>query len=398
MGKFCRKCGTENEANAKFCESCGTEFVTASSAAKQTIIAKEPVERFTPNRAAGVQPKTLAIIAGTVIALVIVGGLAIYLTGTSELSNSEAKARIEEKVGTREGAEQLVCIGNMPYDRGEILVGSEDAGTQQWMDILVRAGIFNAPLERTSGTYYLRTQLVYAKSVSANAALLGKKLCFADGLEVASIVNIGEPEKDDKRPKRVVRWLAKLKSPASWINDEFAKNGIENLASLINGTHEMTTPFVFGEKHWQIDNAPPSVNARSDPFSELLGRSSKALPAQLPDSSGLWSKLTSMFSVSDAPAEVAKKFFEAGIAGDTRAIYALCPSAWQKDHSLDAMSSLLPLLFNGVKSVTVTNEKISGDTAVVTINIGRPGRLSNWPIPLIKEDGKWKVDIETVFR
>ena len=394
MGKFCRKCGTENEANAKFCESCGTEFVTASSAATQSIIAKEPVKRFTPTRAAGVQPKMLAMIAGTVIALVIVGGLAIYLNGSSALSNSEAKARIEEKLGTREGAEQLVCIGNMPYDRSEIRVGSEDAGTQKWMDMLVRAGIFNAPSEETSGTYFLRTQLVYAKSVSANAALLGKKLCFADGLEVASIVNIGESEKADKRPKRVVRWQAKLKNPASWIKDEFAQNGIANLASLINGTHEMTTPFMFGERHWQIDNAAPSVNTRSDPFADMLGRSSKAQPSQLPDSNGLWSKLSSMFSVSDAPGEVAKKFVAAGSAGDTRAFFALFPSAWQKDHPLDATSSLEPPLFKGVKSITVVNEKISGDTAVVTINTGTSGRLSNWRIPLIKEDGKWKIDIE----
>ena len=394
MGKFCRKCGTENEPNAKFCESCGTGFVTASSAASQSVIASDPAKRSTSSQAAGLQPKTLAITAGVVVALVIVGGLAVYLVGSSALSNSEAKVRIEEKLGTREGAEQLVCIGNLPYDGGEIRIGSEDAGTQQWMNMLVRAGIFNAPSEQTSGTYFLRAQLVYAKSVSANAALLGKKLCFADGLEVASIVNIGEPEKDDKRPKRVVRWQAKLKNPANWINDEFAHNGIENLASLINGTHEMTTPFVFGEKHWQIDNAAPSVNTRSDPFADMLGRSSKAQPSQLSDSNGLWSKLTAMFSVSDAPGEVAKKFVAAGSAGDTRAIFALYPSAWQKDHPLDATSSLAPPLFKGVKSITVVNEKISGDTAVVTINIGTSGRLSNWPIPLINEDGKWKIDIE----
>lgn len=396
MGKFCRKCGGDNEATARFCESCGAEFISAAagSPALQPVLVGASTTRFLTPRVSYVQPKTMAIVAGALFAVAIAGGLVWYLTGESTLFNSEAKARIEEKLGKRQNSAEIVCVSNLPYDRSEIRVGSEDAGTQQWMNMLVQAGIFGPPSKQTSGTYITRTQLVYTKSASASVAIAGKSLCFADGLEVASIVDIVETDKNDKMPKRTVRWLAKLKKPAIWIKDDSARNGIANLAALTNGTHEMTTPFVYAEKHWQIDSAAASVRNGSDPLTAMFGRSSKAQPRKPAESEGLWSRLTSLFSLSEAPGEVAKKFLAAAGEGDSLAMFALCPAAWQKDHPLDATSSLNTTLFNGVKSFTVLGEKISGNTAVVTLNLEAAGRFYHWPIQLIKEDGKWKIDIE----
>ena len=391
MGKFCRKCGSDNEATARFCESCGAEFISAAagSPALQPVLVGASTTRFPTPRVSSVQPKTMAIIAGALFAAAIAGGLVWYLTGASTLSNSEAKARIEEKLGKRENSAGIVCVSNLPYDRSEIRVGSEDAGTQQWMNMLVQAGIFGPPIEQTSGTYITRTQLVYAKSASASVAIAGKSLCFADGLEVASIVDIGETDKNDKMPKRTVRWQAKLKNPAIWIKDDSARNGIANLVALTNGTHEMTTPFVYAEKHWQIDSAAASVRAESDPFTAMFGRSSKAQPKKPAESDGLWFKLTSLFSLSEAPGDVAKKFIAAVNNGDVPTMLSFYPAklAWIKDSplvvNLPQQSGLM-----GVNSVTVLSEKVSGDTAIVTLKLETTGGSIDAPMRMIKENGR----------
>ena len=395
MGKFCRKCGSDNEAEAKFCENCGAEFAPRAAApAVQPVQVNAPSKlpsQLTPVRS--LPPKTVAIIATAVVLLLMASGLAWYLTQATALSNTEAKAKIEEKMGMRENAAELVCIDNFPYARSDIRIGGADRPSQQWMNMLVEAGVFEAPVIRNSGDYFSTTQLVYSKKKEANTAIVGNSLCFAEGLEVASITDINEPEKNSEPPKRVVRWQAKLKNPASWTNNELAQKVISNLALLTNGTYEITTPFVYAEKRWQIGTRTLSANASLNPFAALQSQLAIQRKPKPAEQDGFLSKLTSLFAFGEAPGDVAKKFIEAVINGDRQTVLKLCSTKGTGMIGLDAFAAFQLM---GVTSVEVLSETVSGETAMVNLKLETTSGLIDAPTPMIKEGGKWKVDVQKI--
>ncbi len=129
------------------------------------------------------------IIAGGVLAVVIVaGGALAWLLAPEAASASSFSRAIDAHLTADEAArDKLLCLTNLPYQKEEIRVASYDSSTRQWLDILVRSGLYAAPVEQSSGGWLAQPQFVYALAAPGKAALRGDKLCVAKGVKVAKV-------------------------------------------------------------------------------------------------------------------------------------------------------------------------------------------------------------------
>ncbi|MDN2705973.1 zinc ribbon domain-containing protein [Janthinobacterium sp. SUN100] len=285
MAHFCTKCGTAHVPGARFCDECGK----AVNAAPSPAPAPSPVAPVKPT---GVQRRHLLLAGGVLAVVVVAGGALAWLLAPEAASSSSFSRAIDAHLAADEAArDKLLCLANLPYQKEEIRVASYDSSTRQWLDILVRSGLYSAPVEQGSGGWVAQSQFVYALAAPGKAALRGDKLCVAKGVKVAKVSGYDQVRDLGEQQVAMAKATLALTDEAAW----FAKSPDRALIlqRLPDGDLEVRLPLALVDKQWQvIDQAQMSQAA-------MTGVMGKARAAQ---GAGMLDKLKSVFSFGGHPA------------------------------------------------------------------------------------------------
>ncbi|AQR66984.1 hypothetical protein BZG29_00390 [Janthinobacterium sp. LM6] len=286
MAHFCTKCGTAYVPGARFCDECGKAVNAAPSPAPAPVPA--PVASAKP---AGVQRRHLILAGGALAVLIVAGGALAWLLAPEAASAGSFSRAIDAHLAADEAArDKLLCLANLPYQKEEIRVASYDSSTRQWLDILVRSGLYSAPVEQGSGGWVAQSQFVYALAAPGKAALRGDKLCVAKGVKVAKVSGYDQVRDLGEQQVAMAKATLALTDEAAW----FAKSPDRALIlqRLPDGDLEVRLPLALVDKQWQvIDQAQMSQAA-------MTGVMGKAPAAQ---GAGMLDKLKSVFSFGGHP-------------------------------------------------------------------------------------------------
>lgn len=282
MAHFCTKCGTAYVPGARFCDECG-KAVNAAAAAPAPAV---------PARPAGVQRRHLILVGGALAVLIVAGGALAWLLAPEAASASSFSRAIDTHLAADEAVrDKLLCLTNLPYQKEEIRVASYDTSTRQWLDILVRSGLYSAPVEQSSGGWVAQSQFVYALAAPGKAALRGDKLCVAKGLKVSKVSGYDQVRDLGAQQVAMAKATLALTDEAAW----FAKSADRALIlqRLPDGDLEVRLPLALVDKQWQvIDEAQMSQAA-------MTGALGKAPAGQ---GAGMLDKLKSAFRFGGHPA------------------------------------------------------------------------------------------------
>ncbi|MDN2680593.1 zinc ribbon domain-containing protein [Janthinobacterium sp. SUN033] len=285
MAHFCTQCGTAYAPGARFCDECGK----AVNAAPSPAPAPAPVA---PVKPAGVQRRHLILAGGVLAVVVVAGGALAWLLAPEAASSSSFSRAIDAHLAADEAArDKLLCLANLPYQKEEIRVASYDSSTRQWLDILVRSGLYSAPVEQGSGGWVVQSQFVYALAAPGKAALRGDKLCVAKGVKVAKVSGYDQVRDLGEQQVAMAKATLALTDEAAW----FAKSPDRALIlqRLPDGDLEVRLPLALVDKQWQvIDQAQMSQAA-------MTGVMGKARAGQ---GAGMLDKLKGVFSFGGHPA------------------------------------------------------------------------------------------------
>jgi len=240
---FCTQCGHKNTDDSRFCDECGTPLKVAAAAVSNPTLtaatapapatATEPASAFasTPapatgpaTAAVGVPRKPLRIKTAAMVAagLVVVGAGGYFLLAPETPSNERFAAAIEKSLAADSTAyKPRFCLSNFPYERDTVHVNDQDIGTQRWLSVLSRAGLYAGPelIEDTSG-YFVRRQLKYTKTDAGKKATQGGQLCVADGVTVGKVDSFTPPSKVGEIEASRATVTLKLRNPMPWVAEE----------------------------------------------------------------------------------------------------------------------------------------------------------------------------------
>ena len=282
MAHFCTKCGTAYAPGARFCDECGNTLPAAAAAAPAPA---SPV-------GAGVQRRHVMLAGGVLAAVIVAGGALSWLLAPEAASASSFSRAIDAHLAADEAArDKLLCLTNLPYQKEEIRVAAYDSSTRQWLDILVRSGLYAAPVEQSSGGWVAQSQFVYALAAPGKAALRGDKLCVAKGVKVAKVSGYDQVRDLGAQHVAMAKATLALTDEAAWVAKSADRALI--LQRLPDGDLEVRLPLALVDKQWQvIDEAQMSQAA-------MTGVIGKAPTVQ---GAGMLDKLKSAFRFGGHPA------------------------------------------------------------------------------------------------
>ncbi|MGC9163379.1 MAG: hypothetical protein ACP5F9_07510 [Thiomonas sp.] len=134
-------------------------------------------------------------LAGMSVLLLVVAALAWQVLGRAGgPSRAELQAAADTWLQQHQTTilEQDACLRNFDYRANPVYVNALDQGTQSWLAVLVKAGIYTAPVPVQSG---FMQQMKYTWGPQAAHYLRNGALCVADGLRVEDVRQV-QPGRD----------------------------------------------------------------------------------------------------------------------------------------------------------------------------------------------------------
>ncbi len=201
MAIFCTKCGTSNEDGAAFCDNCGAplrpvpaKIPNVAGANQHPTAAAGPVA---PSPVININPKKFIYAAAGLASLLIVGGGAAYFVlqppaATASTLLAAAKAGYGKE--TTDVIKRELCNSGIDYSKRTFNAGVSDQRTQDWMNLLVTAGLYSPPVEVSSGGLFVQTLLQYVATPELEKYRQGSELCSAKDVEFTAVTDIGKPK------------------------------------------------------------------------------------------------------------------------------------------------------------------------------------------------------------
>jgi hypothetical protein len=284
MARFCVKCGSGLDPDARFCEECGAP-VRARTPAQTAQIAAG-----LPRPAAAAVPldidwRKAALWSAVGVALLVgVGGVAVFLAlPPSTPSASDLGELLNADKTTVADA---TCLSNFAYGKNPVVVGGFDVQTQQWMQMLSGAGIYGPP-QPVANTFFGGGQQ-YSHTALGEKKIHGGKLCFADGMTVMA-VQFAKPLKTNGLWHTQGTYSYTYRNADAWTQaPEAQRLEPEHFANL---PKTASVSLVKGEHGWQLDNAM-ALNGNAELKNAIQGRTNSNVSA----SSGLLGKIVGAVS------------------------------------------------------------------------------------------------------
>lgn len=286
MAQFCKQCGTAHAPDARFCDECGKAVNAAAAPAPAPAPAATPA-------LPGVQRRHVMIAGGVLAVVIVAGGALAWLLAPEAASASSFSRAIDAHLAADEAArDKLLCFTNLPYQKEEIRVASYDSSTRQWLDILVRGGLYNAPVEQSSGGWIAQSQFVYALAAPGKAALRGDKLCVAKGVKVAKVSGYEQVRDMGGQQVAMATATLALTDEAAWLAKSPDRALV--LQRLPGGDLEVQLPLALVDKQWQVTD-------RAQMHQAAMAMAGAMRNASGTQGTGMLDKLKSLFSFGGHP-------------------------------------------------------------------------------------------------
>ena len=221
MSVFCTKCGTANDGNAAFCDNCGAPIravLVSAPVSGQTAEASTPaINELPPAKTNPVNRKKVIYAAVGLAAVLMLGGAAMYFVLQSPAASAATLLAAAKKGYGKETTDSFLkelCISNINYSERMFNAGESDLRTQAWLNALVAAGLYKAPVAVSSGGFFSQTLLQYVATPELAKYRQGNALCAAKAVELADVIDIEKPQEqffgNDGGPPKVVAVKSKL--------------------------------------------------------------------------------------------------------------------------------------------------------------------------------------------
>jgi len=250
MQRFCTRCGARNAADAAFCESCGNPMPARPAEVPAA-------ERFSPPPAPPGKSGKTALLWGGAIFILLILGLAVGLAWVHFSKPVFAPEQLSEAIrrhldSSLQIAEPYVCLSNLPYQRPELQIRSEDRKMGDWLDLLVEGGLYEVPREEVidRGLFGMQTLHVYARTESGAAAVRGNRLCFADGIEFVRLDGYVPPPEIKPGVTATARFVYRYRNPQEWVKDPRAAQLMP--ARFSQAEWPAGVELRRGEQDWQV--------------------------------------------------------------------------------------------------------------------------------------------------
>lgn len=256
MARFCVKCGSGLDADARFCDECGAPVrARVPAQAAQAVQAARVAASLPRPAAAAAAPidinwRKVGLWSGVGAAvLVVAGGVAALLTMPPSLPSASELGELLNADKTK--LADATCLSNFAYDKNPVVVGGFDFQTQQWMQVLSGAGIYGPPQPVAvfgGGQQYSHTALGEKK-------IHGGKLCFADGLTVTA-VQLAKPQKTNGHWHTQGSYSYTYRNADAWTRTPDAQRlEPEHFANL---PKTVDVALVKGDHGWQLEDVTAS--------------------------------------------------------------------------------------------------------------------------------------------
>lgn len=356
MPRFCTKCGTKNADDAKFCENCGAPLQRADAPHTAPQVPVPPVApAAAPSPAAVPGPRPARspmvwLVAVLAVVLVLTAGLAWWVFERST-GPTQAQVSAAANLWLRRNQPQLLrdaCLRNFNYAADPVFVNSFDQGTRQWLDALVKAGIYTPPQKVQSG---FMTQFKYSHGPQAASHIRDGALCAASGLAIDS-VRVLPPDSPQMRnglPDAVklprdwafaevtLHWTGL----APWTRQEpfsaqFTRlsSNLQQVIMLRKSDQGWVLPSEAEVLAQQAQLAALSAGAQVNQAARQLGNAlggaaqvsgggQDAVPQATAQAGGFFHWLRNLFGFGDPATRLPPEFFSAVMEGRTQDAYAL---------------------------------------------------------------------------
>lgn len=325
MARFCTQCGVSNADAARFCEECGTPLKQAVAAASWAPMTSTASTASTAPMVAGAATgpgvgasttaaaaapgsgqgkRKLAIIAGVVAALLVVGsGLAVWLAPESPSEASFKRAMERYLADNADARDKLLCVANMRYQGDAIRVAEYDAFTRNWMDALAQSGVYApAQVVRSNSGFLVQTQYVYALTEAGKPWIRNNRLCLGDGVRVASVSGFDQVQKNGEQSLALARAQLEISEEAPWLKQSTQRDDI--LQKTGKKSIQLSMPVTLVDGKWQVVHDPSSLRRveSGSPFN-LFGRDNARTGRDIAVASddGIFSKIKRWFSFGGHP-------------------------------------------------------------------------------------------------
>lgn len=429
MSRFCTQCGARNADDAAFCEQCGAPLRAAAQPGSAPGSGAGPSPGSPAPRRAGGDPPAAAqpraarrrgvpklvwAVAAAVVVLAGAGTAAWMVLGRIRAPTQSELDTIGRQWLSAHQADLMnsACLSNFVYGDDPVYVSTFSMPTRNWLDVLVKAGVYAAPTP--NGPYQLR----YSHGPQAANFIRGGRLCLAQAPKIAKLsvhaVTLPQLQADG------LPWLHVGKSALGHFRELRISVGWQQLAAWaqwpqvrqedpqFDPAPQEKVILLHTSSGWKDLSDPASRPYTIPALRELAGRpgpgatggqSAPAAAAMPEHHAGMFSWLSGLFSFGDPARKLPGEFYQDIQSGHPDAAYALLGPQMQV-LGPDAMKLLLSAArqeldaAGGLDSVDVRSETSDGAHAkivrfVVKLHNGeqQPGVLRASEI-----HGKWYID------
>jgi hypothetical protein len=254
---YCTACGTLNAGDARFCDHCGlpmkrqpasatpsplpTAEASASSSVPADIDGAEPAPMAFSTGGSGLAtssdqllplqpsaswpsspPWTQRWLApGAALASVLVlalGGVIWYAAAPPPTSQEVLLALRRPGAKVTVPSPDLLCLRNLPYQRHHIQVQPSDQATRNWLDALVKAGLYAPAVEVIPEGLSRDTLLQYQSLPAITLWRRGGRLCVAQNWVLDAVAPNSIRKDTSVQPPRYVASLVwRAEGVAPWL-------------------------------------------------------------------------------------------------------------------------------------------------------------------------------------
>ncbi len=349
MTRFCTRCGVKNADDARFCEACGASLRVsdaASTTAPVAVPSAPPPARAGLSRRAGVR-----ILSGMTLLLLVVTAVAWQVLGrASGPSAAELKSAANTWLQQHQAdlLQQDACVRNFNYGANPVFINGFDQSTQNWLNALVKAGIYTTPEQVQNG--FLR-QMKYGYGPQAARYIRNGALCVADGLVVqdvrvlqpGSVGGAGRLADGVKIPDNWALVSLKLQWSGlpAWAQQEPVSTQFSRLSAplqqniLLRKTQQgwvlpapseelgMRAQLGIERAGGEIGQAVQQIGKQLGDAAQAFGGLASARAVQPPSAPGFFDWLKNLFSFGDPVRRVPGQFYDDVQHGRFDAAYAL---------------------------------------------------------------------------